>query len=135
MSYALSVTVDRPFDVVVEEVRAALAEQGFGVVSEIDMRKTLRTKIGVEIDAQLILGACAPHFAHRSLQAEPSIGVLLPCNVVVRATDAGTVVETIDPRTMVELTANPEIAQIAAEVTGKLEAALAAVSAAGRPVG
>jgi len=127
MNYGMSRTINRPFDEVNAEVRTALTEQGFGIVSEIDMQATLHNKIGVEIDSQIILGACNPMFAHRSLQAEPSIGLLLPCNVVIRKTDAGTVVEMINPETMVSITENPAIAGIANEVTAKLAAALASL--------
>lgn len=125
MNYGMSRTINRPFDEVNAEVRAVLAEQGFGIVSEIDMQATLRNKIGVEIEPQLILGACNPKFAHRALQAEPSIGLLLPCNVVIRTTAAGTVVEMINPQMMAEITEGPEMKQIADEVTALLSAALA----------
>lgn len=120
----MSRTINRPFDEVTAEVRAVLAEQGFGIVSEIDMQATLRNKIGVEIEAQLILGACNPKFAHRALQAEPSIGLLLPCNVVIRTTAAGTVVEMINPQMMAEITEGPGMKQIADEVTELLSQAL-----------
>ena len=123
----MSRTINRPFDEVNAEVRAVLAEQGFGIVSEIDMQATLRNKIGVEIEPQLILGACNPKFAHRALQAEPSIGLLLPCNVVIRTTDAGTVVEMINPQMMAEITEGPEMKQIADEVTEMLSKALASL--------
>lgn len=130
MNYGMSRTLNRPFEEVDQEVRAALAEQGFGVVTEIDMQATLRTKIGVEIDQQIILGVCNPKYAHRALQAEPSIGLLLPCNVVIRKTDAGTVVEMINPQMMAQITEGPEMAQIADEVTEKLSAALASLRVA-----
>lgn len=130
MNYGMSRTLNRPFEEVNEEVRAALAEQGFGVVTEIDMQATLRTKIGVEIDQQIILGVCNPKYAHRALQAEPSIGLLLPCNVVIRKTDAGTVVEMINPQMMAEITEAPEMKKIADEVSEKLSAALASLRAA-----
>ncbi len=124
MTYAMSRTLNRPFDDVVTDVRDVLAQQGFGVVTEINMQETLRTKLGVEIDHQLIFGACNPAYAHRALQAEPSIGLLLPCNVVIRSTDDGTVVEMINPQMMVEITESPEMHQVANEVTEKLTAAL-----------
>lgn len=130
MNYGMSRTLNRPFAEVNEEVRAALAEQGFGVVTEIDMQATLRTKIGVEIDQQIILGVCNPKYAHRALQAEPSIGLLLPCNVVIRSTDAGTVVEMINPQMMAEITSAPEMAVIADEVSEKLSVALASLRVA-----
>ncbi len=127
MNYGMSRTIDRPFDEVNAEVRAALTTQGFGIVSEVDMQATLRNKLGVEIEPQLILGACNPKFAYGSLLAEPSIGLLLPCNVVVRGSDTATVVEMINPAMMVEITDNPEMAQIANEVTDLLAAALASL--------
>lgn len=127
MEYGISRTIDRPFDEVNSDVRTALTEHGFGIVSEIDMQATLRNKIGVEIDSQIILGACNPQYAHRSLQIEPSIGLLLPCNVVIRKTEAGTVVEMINPEMLVQITDNPEMKQIANEVTENLAAALASL--------
>lgn len=127
MSYGLSITLDRPFGDVVPEVREALAGEGFGVISEIDMQATLRTKLGAEIDPYLILGACNPAYAQRSLQVDPSIGLLLPCNVVVRATGAGTVVETIDPQMLVEVTENPGMKEIAQQVGDRLAAVLKAL--------
>jgi uncharacterized protein (DUF302 family) len=127
MKYGMSRTLNRPFDDVVKDVRDALTEQGFGIVTEIDMQATLHNKIGVDIDPQIILGACNPKYAHRSLQAEPSIGLLLPCNVVVRKTDAGTMVEMINPEMMITITDNPAISGIANEVTEMLAAALASL--------
>lgn len=127
MKYGLSVTLDRPFDDVETDVRGALAQQGFGIVSEINLQETLRTKIGVEIGRQLILGACNPTYAHRALQAEPSIGLLLPCNVVIRSTDDGTVVEMINAQMLVQVTDNPDMGPLVTEVNENLEAAMAAV--------
>jgi uncharacterized protein (DUF302 family) len=129
MSYGIALTLDLPFDDVVAEVRGALADQGFGIVTEIDMQATLRTKLGVEIPRQLIFGACNPTYAHRSLQEDPSIGLLLPCNVVVRSTGEGTVVEMINPQMLVEVTHSPGMQQIATEVSGRLEAAMDALRA------
>jgi uncharacterized protein (DUF302 family) len=124
MSYALSIDLEQPFDEVVPQVKEALAANGFGIIAEIDMQKTLKDKIGVEIEPHLILGACNPRFAHRALQVEPSIGLLLPCNVVVRHTAGVTVVEAINPQTLVTLTENPAMAVLAGEVTAALTAAL-----------
>lgn len=98
MSYALSIDLEQPFDEVVPLVKQALLANGFGIVAEIDMQKTLRDKIGAEIEPNLILGACNPRFAQRALKVEPSIGLLLPCNVVVRRSAGVTVVEAINPR-------------------------------------
>jgi uncharacterized protein (DUF302 family) len=127
-SYALTATIDRDFDATVADVKAALGDQGFGIITEIDMAATLQTKLGVEVDRQVILGACNPGFAHRALQAEPSIGLLLPCNVVVRATPEGTVVEMIDPAMMTDLTGSPEVGALADEVKVRLSTALAAIA-------
>ena len=127
MNYGMSRTINRPFDEVNVEVRAALAAQSFGIVSEIDMQATFKNKINVDIEPMLILGACNPNYANRALQAEPSIGLLLPCNVVIRKTDAGVVVEMINPQMMAEITSAPEMAVIADEVSEKLSAALASL--------
>ena len=127
MNYGMSRTINRPFDEVNAEVRASLAEQSFGIVSEIDMQATLYNKINVDIEPMIILGACNPKFAYRAIQTEPAIGLLLPCNVVIRKTDAGVVVEMINPQMMAEITEGPEMAQIANEVTELLSAALASL--------
>lgn len=129
MAYGLNITVNRPFDSVVAEVRSALAEQGFGVITEIDMQATLHKKIGETIGEYLILGACSPRHAFRALTAEPGIGLLLPCNVVVRTDEVGTVVEAINPEMLVDLTANAEMTEVADEVTASLKAALDTISA------
>lgn len=127
MNYGMSQTINRPFDEVNAEIRAALAEQSFGIVSEIDMQATFHNKINVDIEPMIILGACNPKFAYRALQAEPSIGLLLPCNVVIRKTDAGVVVEIVNPQMMAEIAEGPGMAQIANEVTELLSAALASL--------
>jgi uncharacterized protein (DUF302 family) len=132
--YALSVTVPRPYDETVQATREALAAQGFGVLTEIDIRATLQAKLGVEVPPQVVLGACRPPLALAALQAEPSIGLLLPCNVVVRALDDGsTLVEAIDPDLMVSVTGNDAVLPIARDATTRLKAALAAL--AGVPSG
>ena len=122
--YGTRVTSTRPFDEVLAAARTALADQGFGIVSEIDMAATLRAKLGVVTPRITILGACHPGFAHEALQAEPSIGLLLPCNVVVREAEEGTLVEAVDPRMMVDVTANEDLAPIAQDVGRGLRSAL-----------
>ena len=129
MSYAISTTVEKPYAETVEAVKAALGEQGFGVLTEIDMQATLKKKLDVDIAPQVILGACRPLLAHQALQADPSIGLLLPCNVVVREADGGTVVEAVDPQTMVQMTDNGELQSVADEAKQRLEKALASLSA------
>jgi uncharacterized protein (DUF302 family) len=129
MGYALTTTVDEPFADVLDAVRAALGEQGFGVLTEIDLAATLRQKIGAEIDPQVILGACRPPLAHAAVQAEPSIGLLLPCNVVVREVAEGrVVVEALNPDVMVELTHNDALADLARDAKERLSAALATLT-------
>ena len=123
--YAIAVIVERPFAEVVQATRDALAAQGFGVLTEIDMQATLKAKIGADIAPQVILGACRPPLAHAAILAEPSIGLLLPCNVVVRSVAGDrTRVETIDPAIMVTLTGNPGLQSVAAEARGRLTSAL-----------
>ncbi|MFE6051433.1 DUF302 domain-containing protein [Kitasatospora sp. NPDC056446] len=132
MDYGLGVRLDRPFGQAVEAVTAALKEQGFGVLTTIDVRATLREKIGAEIEDYLILGACNPALAHRALLADRRIGLLLPCNVVVRADGDATVVEAVDPQTMVAL-AGPDggLDEVADEAARRLTAALAALATLG----
>ena len=125
MSYGSSVTLDVPFSEAVARVRAALAKQGFGVLTEIDVTATLKAKLGEQIEDYVILGACNPPLAHRALAADRSIGLLLPCNVVVRATPAGTIVEALDPQIMATLTGRPELKPVADEAARRLTAALA----------
>ncbi|MGC1214884.1 MAG: DUF302 domain-containing protein [Micromonospora sp.] len=130
MSYAMTVRLSAGFGPTVERVRAALKDQGFGVLTEIDMRSTLREKLGVDMEEYLILGACNPPLAHRAVQADPAIGLLLPCNVAVRAVGPDTtVVQAMDPQVMVQLSDAPELRAIADEATGRLRAALDAVAA------
>jgi uncharacterized protein (DUF302 family) len=125
MSYGTSVTLDIPFADAVSRVRAALQEQGFGVLTEIDVTATLRAKLGKQIEDYIILGACNPPSAYAALGIDRSIGLLLPCNVVVRAAGDGTVVEALDPQVMVTLTGRPELKPVAGEVARRLASALA----------
>jgi uncharacterized protein (DUF302 family) len=128
MSYGTSITVDLPFADAVARVRDALKGQGFGVLTEIDMTATLRDKLGEQIEDYVILGACNPPFAHQALGIDRSIGLLLPCNVVVRAAGDGTVVEALDPQVMVTLTGRPELKPIADQVARRLTGALAGLT-------
>ena len=128
MSYGTSVTLGMPFADAVSRVRAALQQQGFGVITEIDITATLRAKLGKQIEDYIILGACNPPFASQALDIDRSIGMLLPCNVVVRAAADGTVVEALDPQVMVTLTGRPELKPVADEVGRRLADALAALA-------
>jgi uncharacterized protein (DUF302 family) len=129
MTYALTTTLDQPFATTLDATRTALADQGFGVLTEIDLAATLKAKIDVDIAPQVILGACRPPLAHAALEAEPSIGLLLPCNVVVRAVDeSSTTVEAMDPAVMVTLTGNNDLRTVADDARQRLGAALASLS-------
>lgn len=135
-TFTLSRTLPAGYDDAVAQVRAALAEQGFGIISEIDLAATLHAKLGVEVAPQVILGACRPQLAHQALQADPSIAAVLPCNVVVRSVDATTsVVEAFDPDAMMALAgtdaddgSGSPLARVAGDARTRLTAALDALA-------
>jgi uncharacterized protein (DUF302 family) len=131
VSYALTTTVKGSFADALAATRTSLMDQGFGVLTEIDLQATMKAKLDVEIPPQVILGACRPPLAFAALQAEPSVGVLLPCNVVVRyQNDETTVVEALDPKIMVSLTHNDGLSVVADEAGRRLAAALEGLSSA-----
>ncbi|MDR7165882.1 uncharacterized protein (DUF302 family) [Pseudarthrobacter oxydans] len=131
MTYTLATTVDLPWAEALDRTRDALSAQGFGILTEINVRSTFETKLGTEaadaVGDYVILGACNPALASRALAAEPEIGALLPCNVVVRRNkDAEiTTVEAIDPQTMVQLSASPSVKEVADDAGTRLRKALA----------
>ena len=121
MSYAITKTLESDFQTASEKTRQALAAEGFGILNEIDFQATLKKKLDQEIPPYLILGACHPQSAYDSYQAEAKIGVMLPCNVIVRALDNGKVeVSAIDPAAMMEPIANPDLNTIATSVGERL---------------
>lgn len=124
MGYGRTVLIDDPVTEAVGKVKDALKGQGFGTLTEIDVQATLREKIGAEIAPYVILGACNPVLAHRALQAEPDIGLLLPCNVVVRVHGDRTQVSALDPEIIADLADHPDLKPIADEATRLLDAAL-----------
>ncbi len=128
MDYGMTIRVEQPFAQAAERIRAALKEQGFGVLTEIDVRATLHDKLGAEMEDYLILGACNPPLAHRALGVDRRIGLLLPCNVVVRADRDATIVEALDPQVMVGVTGEPGLKEIADEAARRLAAALDALA-------
>jgi uncharacterized protein (DUF302 family) len=132
--YGFGVTVPLPYDTAVERTRAALADEGFGVLTEIDVAATLKKKLGVERRPYVILGACNPPLANQALDLEPDIGLLLPCNVVVY--DAGepgrTVVAALDPEALLGLTGREDVAPLAAEVKQRMQRVVEAVAAGAR---
>jgi len=127
--YGISTTVPLSFHQALARTREALASEGFGVLTEIDVTATLRKKLDVEFRPYVILGACNPSLAHRALQAELDIGLLLPCNIVVYATDdpACTMVAALDPVAALSLSGNEAVRPIAEEVRGRLERVVASV--------
>jgi uncharacterized protein (DUF302 family) len=129
LPYSFGVRVGTPVEATRPIVEAALRAEGFGVLTEIDVAATLRVKLGIETEPYLILGACNPPLAHRAITANPSIGTLLPCNVVLRRDGAETVVEAMDPRAALGLAHDPGIAEVATEVRDKLVRVIEAVAA------
>src|SRR5699024_923163 len=122
MEYFSSKTVDLPFNQAIEKVTELLKEEGFGVLTEIDVKETLKKKLDVDFKKYKILGACNPEFAHQALQAEDKIGVMLPCNVIVEEHDNGTVeVSAVDPVASMQAVENDKLKSIADEVRANLE--------------
>jgi len=125
MNYYISRIVDLPFDAAVDQTIERLKAQGFGVLTDIDIQATLKGKLGVEMPRYRILGACNPSFAHQALQLEDRLGVLLPCNVIVRETRDGKVeIASVDPVVAMEKTGNPLLVTTAQEVRRRLISAI-----------
>ncbi len=131
-AYTFGTTLRLPMHEARPIVEAALRAEGFGVLTEIDVAATMRAKLGVERPPYLILGACNPSLAHRALEADPSIGALLPCNVVLRDDDAGeTIVEAMDPRAVMGLVENPAVEAVAAEAEERLRRVIESLATGG----
>jgi len=128
-SYSFGVTVHGEFDDVVERVRATLAEEGFGVLSDIDVAATMKKKLDKDMPAYRILGACNPPLASRALDTDPAIGALLPCNVVVRQETEGVIVDFMDPHAVLGIVDLPGIDELGTEVRNRLERVRDALSA------
>ena len=126
-NYAFGKTTKLDFDQAIRRVMEELAKEGFGVLTDIDVAATLKKKLGLDTPPYRILGACNPQFAHKALEAEPQIGALLPCNVVVRKSGADTIVEAMDPLAVMQLVGKPEVAKLGSQVRERLERVLAAV--------
>ena len=128
--YSIRKIVALPYDTAVEKTKEALAQQGFGVLSEIDMKAKLKEKLNVDYKRYVILGACNPPLAYKALQADPEIGLLLPCNVIVYETGTGeSVVSAVDPNSMLGIVGdNPGVAEVARDARQRLEKAIAAIN-------
>jgi len=126
-SYGLSRTLDMPFEEADRRVREALQQEGFGVLTEIDVRETLKKKLDVDFRPYRILGACNPPLAHKALSAEEQVGLLLPCNVIVYqgAEEGSSVVAVLDPRAQLAVAGNPVLDELGAEVLSRMERVLA----------
>ena len=125
MEIALTTTTRLDFAEAVTQVRRALDDQGFGILTQIDVQATMKAKLDVDVEPYLILGACNPCLAHRALALDPAIGLLLPCNVTVRTQDGATIVQAMDPQLLVTVVGNPGLKAIADEAGLRLSTALA----------
>jgi uncharacterized protein (DUF302 family) len=127
-SYSFGKAVNLGFDAAIERVTQELQKEGFGVLTDIDVSATMKKKLNVDSPPYRILGACNPQLAHRAIAAEPEIGALLPCNVVVRQDAGGKIlVEIMDPKAVLKLVGNPDVEPLAAEVRSRLDRVLAAL--------
>ena len=124
MGFTRSIDIDLPYDQAVTATKAALQEQGFGTLTEIDLRQTFKDKLGVDTEPQVIIGACNPQLAHRALTIDPRVATLLPCNVVVRTEDGRTVVEALDPAMMTGVSGIPELTEGADDAARRIQLAL-----------
>ncbi len=111
----------------IERTKKALSDQGFGVLTEIDVKKTMKAKIGADVDDYVILGACNPKMAHEAMKLEPRIGAMLPCNVIVRAADGGVEVSAIDPVASMAAVDNPKLKEVAETVRKMLQTMVARI--------
>jgi uncharacterized protein (DUF302 family) len=128
MDYQRSITVDLPYAEAVDRTRQALADQGFGVLTEIDVQATLRDELDLNMESYLILGACNPELAHQALEVDRSIGVLLPCNVVVSSRGDGSAVQILEPQMMASVTGLAALQPVADEASRRLQSVLDSLS-------
>jgi len=130
MDFTYRIETNLAYEQAIERVTETLKEQGFGVLTRIDMRQTLKDKIGVDIPPQMILGACNPQLAHQATTADPRIAALLPCNVVVRTDGDRTVIEALSPSLMAEVSGNDDLRPVADDAAARIRESLDAVGAA-----
>lgn len=127
IAYKYERLISYTFDEAIAKVTEELGKQGFGILTTIDVAQTLKKKIDIDYPPYVILGACNPRYAHRALEADPSVGNFLPCSVVVRQAKGGVMVEFLDPVTVMKLVENDEVNAVATEVRGKLQTVLEAL--------
>ncbi|HLZ24211.1 MAG TPA: DUF302 domain-containing protein [Ktedonobacterales bacterium] len=127
-TYGFGTSLHVPYEQAITQVRDALKDEGFGILTEIDVQRTLHEKLGVEMEPYIILGACNPPLAHQALTEDPEIGLLLPCNVVVRAAGAGSRVDIADPEAMLGIVSNDRVRSVAQEAKQRLLRVAAALS-------
>lgn len=128
MGYTINrIISDADFDAIEARTRAALSEKGFGILTEIDVKATMKKKLDVEMPAYLILGACNPKMAHQAIGIEPRVGAMLPCNVILRAVDGGVEVSAVDPVASMQAIDNTELAAVAGQVRDLLAKAVEAI--------
>lgn len=128
MGYTINrIITDADFDAVEARTRAALSEKGFGILTEIDVKATMKKKLDVEMPAYLILGACNPKMAHQAIGIEPRVGAMLPCNVILRAVDGGVEVSAVDPVASMQAIDNAELTVVAGQVRELLAKAVEAI--------
>ena len=130
MEFTRRIELDIPYDDAITRVKDALKDQGFGILTEIDVRQTLKEKLDIDVEPQIILGACNPQLAHRALQIDPRVAALLPCNVVVRTEQGSTIVEALDPKIIADVPGNAGLVPIAEEAGQRIQAALDALGSA-----
>lgn len=128
VSYAFTARLDAPYEEAIEKVTAALKEEGFGVLTEIDVKKTLKEKIGAEFRKYVILGACNPNLSHKVLSEDLAVGLLLPCNAIVYEDDDGSVVSIGDPNEIMQVAANPALEPVAQEARARLQRVIASLA-------
>lgn len=128
VSYAFTARLDAPYEEAIEKVTAALKEEGFGVLTEIDVKKTLKEKIGADFRKYVILGACNPNLSHKVLSEDLAVGLLLPCNAIVYEDDDGSVVSIGDPNEIMQVAANPALEPVAQEARARLQRVIASLA-------
>ncbi len=131
MKYGRTIEVSLPYDQAVPRVKEAFKQQGFGTLTEIDVKKTLKEKLGIDMEDYIILGVCNPQLAHQALETERDLGLLLPCNVVIRESRGRTIIQALDPEVMVQIPERADLEGVAEQAGKGIDAALQALASLG----